>query len=158
MICGQGHEQKFRYPYPRDGKKIQMPYPRAKAIGQNPAPTEMDCILWPVPAFAWAPVHMHELVTNGHFCRGPINLKEIRYFELIFFAIIRHLFTKVTFLPGFSHGHTLNLQLFWRRKTLLHHWPYPSPVHYYSPHPPLQCDGIVFSVDEKLHCLFSFPR
>ena len=36
MICGHGHEQKFRYPYPRDSKKIQMPYPRAKAIDQNP--------------------------------------------------------------------------------------------------------------------------
>ena len=34
MICGHGHEQKFRYPYP---KKIQMSYPRAKAIKQNPA-------------------------------------------------------------------------------------------------------------------------
>ena len=36
MICGHGHKQKFRYPYPRDSKKIQMPYPRAKAIDQNP--------------------------------------------------------------------------------------------------------------------------
>ena len=37
MICGHGHEQKFRYPYPRNSKKIQMPYPRAKTIDQNPA-------------------------------------------------------------------------------------------------------------------------
>ena len=37
MICGHGHEQKFRYPYPRESKKIQMPYPRGKAIDQNPA-------------------------------------------------------------------------------------------------------------------------
>ena len=37
MICGHGHEQKFRYPYPRDSKKIQMPYLWAKAIDQNPA-------------------------------------------------------------------------------------------------------------------------
>ena len=37
MICGHGHEQKFRYPYPRNSKKIPMPYPRAKAIDQNPA-------------------------------------------------------------------------------------------------------------------------
>ena len=37
MICGQGHKQKFKYPYPRDSKIIQMPYPRAKAINQNPA-------------------------------------------------------------------------------------------------------------------------
>ena len=36
MICGHGHKQKFRYPYPRDSKKFQMPYPRAKAIDQNP--------------------------------------------------------------------------------------------------------------------------
>ena len=36
MICGHGHEQKFRYPYPRDTKKIQLPNPRAKAIDQNP--------------------------------------------------------------------------------------------------------------------------
>ena len=36
MICGHGHEQKFKYPYPRDSKIIQMPYPRAKAIDQNP--------------------------------------------------------------------------------------------------------------------------
>ena len=32
MICGHVHEQKFRYPYPRDSKKIQMPYPQAKAV------------------------------------------------------------------------------------------------------------------------------
>ena len=37
MICGHGHEQKFKYPYPQDSKIIQMPYPRAKAIDQNPA-------------------------------------------------------------------------------------------------------------------------
>ena len=37
MICGHEHEQKFRYPYPQDSRKIQMPYPRAKAIDQNPA-------------------------------------------------------------------------------------------------------------------------
>ena len=43
MISGHGHEQKFKYPYPRDNKIIQMPYPRAKAIDQNlfssPEPT-----------------------------------------------------------------------------------------------------------------------
>ena len=33
MICGQ----KFKYPYSRDSKIIQMPYPRAKAIDQIPA-------------------------------------------------------------------------------------------------------------------------
>ena len=32
MICGQ----KFKYPYSRDSKIIQMPYPRAKAIDQIP--------------------------------------------------------------------------------------------------------------------------
>ena len=37
MICGYGHEQKFKYLYPRDSKIIEMPYPRAKAIDQNPA-------------------------------------------------------------------------------------------------------------------------
>ena len=37
MICGQGYEQKFKYPYPRNSNIIQMPYPRAKAIDQNPA-------------------------------------------------------------------------------------------------------------------------
>ena len=37
MMCGHGHEQKFKYPYPRDSKIIQMPYPRAKAIDQNPS-------------------------------------------------------------------------------------------------------------------------
>ena len=37
MIFGHGHEQKFRYPYPRDSKRIQMPYPWAKAIDKNPA-------------------------------------------------------------------------------------------------------------------------
>ena len=37
MICGHRHEQKFRYPYPRDSKKIQVPYQRAKAIDQKPA-------------------------------------------------------------------------------------------------------------------------
>ena len=33
MICGQ----KFKYPYTRDSKIIQMPYPRAKVIDQIPA-------------------------------------------------------------------------------------------------------------------------
>ena len=37
MIFGHKHEQKFKYPYPRDSKIIQMPYPWAKAINQNPA-------------------------------------------------------------------------------------------------------------------------
>ena len=36
MICGHGHEQKFKYPHPRDSKIIQMPYTRAKAIDQIP--------------------------------------------------------------------------------------------------------------------------
>ena len=30
-------QQKFEYPYSRDSKIIQMPYPRAKAIDQIPA-------------------------------------------------------------------------------------------------------------------------
>ena len=40
MVCGHGQEQKFKYMYlySRDSKIIQMPYPRAKAIDQNPAP------------------------------------------------------------------------------------------------------------------------
>ena len=37
MICGHGHEQKFRYHYPLYSTKIQKPYPQAKAIDQNPA-------------------------------------------------------------------------------------------------------------------------
>ena len=37
MICGHGHEQKLKYPYSRDSRIIQMPYPRAKAIDQIPA-------------------------------------------------------------------------------------------------------------------------
>ena len=37
MVCGHGHEQKIKHPYPRDSKIIQIPYPRAKAINQNPA-------------------------------------------------------------------------------------------------------------------------
>ena len=37
MICGHGHYQKFKYPYLRNSKIIQMPYPRAKAIDQIPA-------------------------------------------------------------------------------------------------------------------------
>ena len=37
MICGHGQQQKFKYPYPRDSKIIQMLYPRAKTINQNPA-------------------------------------------------------------------------------------------------------------------------
>ena len=32
MNCGHEHEQKFKYPYPRDSKIIQIPYLRAKAI------------------------------------------------------------------------------------------------------------------------------
>ena len=37
MICGHGHEQKFKYPYFRDSKIIHMPHPRAKVINQIPA-------------------------------------------------------------------------------------------------------------------------
>ena len=37
MICSHGLEQEFKYPYPRDSKIIQMPYPWAKAIDQIPA-------------------------------------------------------------------------------------------------------------------------
>ena len=37
MICGHRRKQKFKYPYPRDSKVIQMPYPQAEAIDQNPA-------------------------------------------------------------------------------------------------------------------------
>ena len=45
MICGHGHEQKFKYPYSRDSRIIQMPYPRAKAIDQIPTPLDIDtCI------------------------------------------------------------------------------------------------------------------
>ena len=47
MICGHGHEQKFKYPHPRDSKIIQMPYTRAKAIDQNPA----LCPASPLPAW-----------------------------------------------------------------------------------------------------------
>ena len=36
MICGHRHEQKFKYPNPRDCKIIQMPYPRAKVIDEIP--------------------------------------------------------------------------------------------------------------------------
>ena len=37
MICGHGHKQIFKNPYPRDSRIIQMPYFRAKAIDQIPA-------------------------------------------------------------------------------------------------------------------------
>ena len=37
MICGHGHGQKFKYPYSRESKIIQMAYPRAKAMDQIPA-------------------------------------------------------------------------------------------------------------------------
>ena len=37
MICGHGHDQKFKYLYSRESKIIQMPYPRAKVIDQIPA-------------------------------------------------------------------------------------------------------------------------
>ena len=46
MICGHGHKQKFKNPYPRDSKIIQMPHPRAKAINQNLA----LCPAFPSPA------------------------------------------------------------------------------------------------------------
>ena len=36
-MCGHGHEQNFKYPYPWDNKIIQMPYPWAKVINQIPA-------------------------------------------------------------------------------------------------------------------------
>ena len=50
MICGHRHEQKFKYPYPRDSKTIQIPYPRAKAIDQNPALRPASP---PPPAWHW---------------------------------------------------------------------------------------------------------
>ena len=31
MICGHGQEQKFKYPYPRDSRIIQMPYLRGQS-------------------------------------------------------------------------------------------------------------------------------
>ena len=34
MICGLRHKKKFKYPYSRDSKIIQTPYPQAKAIDQ----------------------------------------------------------------------------------------------------------------------------
>ena len=37
MICGHGHEQKFRYPYPPEQQENSNALPRAKAIDQNPA-------------------------------------------------------------------------------------------------------------------------
>ena len=37
ILPHRGHEQKFKYSYPRDSKIIQMPDPRAKAIDQYPA-------------------------------------------------------------------------------------------------------------------------
>ena len=43
MICGHGHEQKFKYPDPWDSEIIKMPYPRAKTIDQITA-------LCPLPA------------------------------------------------------------------------------------------------------------
>ena len=46
MICGHGHDKKFKYPYPQDSKIIQMPYPRAKAINQIPA----VCPTFPPPS------------------------------------------------------------------------------------------------------------
>ena len=53
MICDHGHEQKFKYPYSRDSKIIQMPYPRAEAIDQIPAlcprrfySTLMGALVW----------------------------------------------------------------------------------------------------------------
>ena len=47
MICGHGHEQNFKYPYPPDSKIIQMPYARAKAINKNPelCPASLRCRL-----------------------------------------------------------------------------------------------------------------
>ena len=45
MICGYGHEQKFKYRYPRDSKIFQLPSPRAKAIDQIPA----LCLTFPSP-------------------------------------------------------------------------------------------------------------
>ena len=49
MICDHGHEQKFKYPYPRDSKIIQIPYPWAKAIDQNPALDSCIIIMANIP-------------------------------------------------------------------------------------------------------------
>ena len=46
MICGHGHKQKFKYPYPRDSKIIQIPYPWAKVIYQNPTGLTLIGALW----------------------------------------------------------------------------------------------------------------
>ena len=67
MICGHGHEQKFNYPYPRDSKIIQMPYPRAKAIDQNPA----LCPASPSPQHPLRRLDIDRCITNDIFpiCR-----------------------------------------------------------------------------------------
>ena len=65
MICGHGHEQNFKYPYLRDSKIIQMPYPRAKAIDQIPAqcPTspsphhQLDTELFTIVSYQWNEIH-----------------------------------------------------------------------------------------------------
>ena len=43
---------------------------------------------------------MHKLVSNGHLAEGPDNLKEIKYFDyLFFFATINHP-PNPTFVPS----------------------------------------------------------
>ena len=78
MICCHGHQQKFKYPYPRDSKIIQMPYPWAKAINQNPAlcpasppPRRLDidkCIMCPVTV---------------QWLRTPANVEALRQFPFL---------------------------------------------------------------------------
>ena len=45
MICGHGHEQKFKYPYTWDSKIIQMPYPGPKQSIKIPPYAPLPCRL-----------------------------------------------------------------------------------------------------------------
>ena len=54
MICGHVHKQNFKYPYPRDSKIIQMPYPMPKqsikpppyALPPHPSRLDVDkCVI-----------------------------------------------------------------------------------------------------------------
>ena len=42
MICGHGHEQKFKYPYPRGSNIIQNALPPGQSDLSNPCPAQTD--------------------------------------------------------------------------------------------------------------------
>ena len=94
MICGHGHEQNFKYPYLRDSKIIQMPYPQAKAIDQIPAqcptspPCQLDIELFMILSYQWNEIHHCKIYGKQKWARLRPSWGRVGYnFSIAFFVV-----------------------------------------------------------------------